>query len=110
MIERAERGEGRLKVAPHIVCEVVYILESQGYSRNETYDALRDFRRINGIEYVEGDAVLEALLDYKTKNVDFSDALLASLCRASSEKVWTFNKKHFSRMAAPWEEPAAIPE
>lgn len=105
LVERAERGEVKLKVAPHIVCEIVYVLESQEYSREEIYTALRDFGRIEGVELVDADIVLEAALDYKDKNVDFSDALLAAISRTYSEKVWTFNKKHFARMAGVWEEP-----
>ncbi|QUL98681.1 MAG: PIN domain-containing protein [Candidatus Fermentithermobacillus carboniphilus] len=105
LVERAERGEVKLKVAPHIVCEIVYVLESQEYSREEIYTALSDFSRIEGVELVDADVVLEAALDYKDKNVDFLDALLASISRTYSEKVWTFNKKHFARMEGVLEEP-----
>lgn len=107
LIESAERGERGLKVAPHIVCEVVYVLESQGYARDEIYGALKDFSRINGIEFLDGDTVFEALVDFGDKKVDFADALLAALGRAEAGTVWTFNGKHFVRLAGSWEEPGA---
>ena len=91
LIERAERGECKLKIAPHIVCETIYILESQNYARDEIYGALKDFGRIDGIVFSDEDAVFEALVDYKDKNVDFADALLAAIGRVKAEKVWTFN-------------------
>lgn len=105
LVERAERGEVKLKVAPHVVCEIVYVLESLEYSREEIYGALMDFGRIDGVQLVDADVILEAAMDYRDKNVDFSDALLAAISRMHSEKVWTFNKKHFARLTVVWEEP-----
>ena len=107
LIERAERGECKLKIASHIVCEAIYILENQDYARDEIYDALKDFSRISGIAFLDEDAIFEALVDYKDKNIDFADALLAALSRAKAETVWTFNRKHFARMTGSWEEPGA---
>lgn len=98
LIESAERGESKLKVAPHIMCEVIYIFESLNYDREEIYNALKDFSRINGVEFMDESVQFEALLDYKDRKVDFSDALLAAMGRARHEKVWTFNQKHFARM------------
>ena len=66
-----------------------------------------DFSRISGIEFLDENVFFEALVDYKDKNIDFSDALLAAISRAKAEKVWTFNHKHFTRMTGLWEEPAA---
>lgn len=90
LIERAERGGCKLKVSPHIICEVVYILEGEDYAREEIYYALRDLGRISGITFQEEDTILEALIDYRDKNVDFSDSLLAAIGRSRAEKVWTF--------------------
>lgn len=91
MFESGARGDGfHLKVAPHIVCEVIYILEGQDYSRDKIYNALRDFSRIDGIEFVDGGAILEAAVDYGDKNIDFSDALLAAISGTRAEKVCAF--------------------
>lgn len=109
LFEAAECGGGLLKLAPHILCEVVYILEGEDYTRIEIHDALWDLIRIKGIEVQEEQVVLEALVDYRDKNVDLSDALLAAMARARGEKVWTFNGRHFARMNGQWEEPPATP-
>lgn len=91
MFESGARDDGfHLRVALHIVCEVICIFESQGYSRDEIYNALRDFSRIGGIEFVDGDALLEAAVDYRAKNIVFSDALLATISGTQAEKVWAF--------------------
>lgn len=108
LIEAAEAGAHRLKVALHILCEVVYILESERYAREEIYGAIRDFMGIRGIEVEEEDIALEALTDYRDKGVDFSDALLAAIARRSQETVWTFNRKHFVRMAGLWQMPPVV--
>lgn len=107
LIEAAERGEWRLKIAPHILCETVYVLEARDYTRAEICDALRDFIRIKGIELQEEKEVLEALIEYRDKEVDFSDSLLAAMAKARGEKIWTFNKRHFARMNIEWDEPPA---
>ncbi len=93
LVAAAETGELALKVAPHIACEVVYILESQGYRAIEISSALHNFSLIGGIEFADRDVVFEALIDYRDSKVDFADALTAAFARKSGEKVWTFNVK-----------------
>ncbi|HHV78454.1 MAG TPA: type II toxin-antitoxin system VapC family toxin [Firmicutes bacterium] len=72
LVEKAERGEITLRITPHIICEVVYVLESQGYERKEASDALIQFTSISGIETENADEVMTALIWYRDKNVDFS--------------------------------------
>lgn len=105
LIEAAERGEWCLKIAPHILCETVYILEVKDYTKEEICDALCDFVRIKGIELQGEKEVLEALIEYRDKNVDFSDCLLAVMAKARGESIWTFNRKHFARMNVECGEP-----
>jgi predicted nucleic acid-binding protein len=85
----------------------VYVLEHEGLGREQTYEAIRDFLGIRGIEVDEEGTALEALADYRDKGVDFSDALLAAIARQSHEIVWTFNQKHFARMDGLWRTPPA---
>lgn len=105
LIEKAERGETTLRITQHIISEVVYVLESQGYERKEVSDALMQFISISGIEMENADEVMTALIWYRDKNVDFSDALLYAVSSSRGERVWTFNKHHFCRLGSGWDEP-----
>lgn len=105
LIKDAQGGKNKLKVALHIVAEVVYVLEGTGYGHAEICSALLRFSRIVGIAFEDETAVVEALMDYRDNNVDFADALLMALARARSEKVWTFNRKHFKHLQGDWQEP-----
>ncbi|MBC7340704.1 MAG: PIN domain-containing protein [Firmicutes bacterium] len=108
LFEAAERGNVMLKVPPHIVCEVVYILESQDYRREDVYEAIRDLAQIRGVQLEDQEAVLQALIDYRDKKADFADALLAAIAKARSHKVFTFNKHHFGCLDVSWNEPPPV--
>ncbi|MGE5576834.1 MAG: hypothetical protein ACM3TT_06510 [Syntrophothermus sp.] len=85
----AENGSTILRVPSHVTCEVVYILESQGYGAAEVANNLRSFSLIDGVEFADDQAVFEALIDYRDRKVDFADALTDALARNAGEKVWT---------------------
>jgi predicted nucleic-acid-binding protein len=105
LFEQAEQGEVSLKVTNHVVCEVVYILEQLGYSRDVIFIAVTDFSAIQGLKFDDVESLRVALTYYKETNVDFSDALLYSVALSKGEMVFTFNKNHFRRLGNRWEEP-----
>ncbi len=108
LFEAAERGEVVLKVPPHIICEVVYILEGQDYPREDVYRAIRDLAQIKGF-YLDGEeTIFQALIDYRDKKADFADALLAAIAKTLSHRVFTFNKHHFRRLDVRWQEPPLV--
>ncbi len=92
-------------VSTHVLCEVVYVLEGLNHSRTSICDALTKFASIRGIEFNEPIPSLTALVRYRDLNVDFSDALLYSIATKRKEQLWTFNKRHYQRMGADWQEP-----
>jgi len=94
----AEAGEVTLAVSQHIICEVVFVLEGQGYSRTDICGALTRFAAIKGITVQDSGPVLTALVLYRGLNVDFADALLHSIASYRGGRLWTFNKNHFRRM------------
>ncbi|ADQ41598.1 PilT protein domain protein [Caldicellulosiruptor acetigenus I77R1B] len=96
----AEQGKLKLLVAPITVAEVVWTLESfYKIPRNEIADILSAFICSDGIEAEEGDVVLFALKSYKESNVDFIDAYLSHhMAKLGNNKIFTFDKKHFSRL------------
>ncbi|MDD3927158.1 MAG: PIN domain-containing protein [bacterium] len=105
LISSAQNDAASLQILSHIVCEVVYILEGMDYPKTDIFEALRDLGRIPGIKYTEERKILDALIEYKDKNIDFSDALLAAEARAREEVIWTFNHKHFKRLNCSWRIP-----
>lgn len=105
LFEQAEAGQHTLKIAPHIVCEIVYILQAAEISRERICASLRQLCRLKGVAFDQEAVILDSLAEYQETNVDFADALLAAIARARGERVWTFNAKHFKRMSLLWEEP-----
>lgn len=105
LISSARSRPASLQILSHIVCEVVYILEGLDYRKNDIFEALRDFGRVPGVKYAEERKILEALIEYKEKNIDFSDALLAAEAREQGKVIWTFNHKHFKRLNCSWRIP-----
>ena len=105
VIESAERGEVALQVPAYVICETVYILESQAYTRDQICSAITGFLAIPGIHAEHTPLIQAALIWYKDKNVDFGDALLYVECSNDGGLVLTFNKRHFQRLGAGWKEP-----
>ncbi|ADQ40244.1 PilT protein domain protein [Caldicellulosiruptor acetigenus I77R1B] len=96
----AEQGKLKLLVAPITIAEVVWTLELfYKIPRKEIADVLSAFICSDGIEAEEGDVVLFALKSYKESNVDFIDAYLSHhMAKLGNNKIFTFDKKHFSRL------------
>lgn len=105
VMESAEKGERLLRVPTYVMCETVYILESQAYLREQIHDALTRFMAIPGILVERQPLIQVALTWYRDKNVDFGDALLYAECSQEGSMVLTFNKKHFQRLGSGWMEP-----
>ena len=96
----AEQGKLKLLVAPITIAEVVWTLELfYKIPRKEIADVLSAFICSDGIEAEEADVVLFALKSYKESNVDFIDAYLSHyMAKLGNNKIFTFDKKHFSRL------------
>jgi predicted nucleic-acid-binding protein len=105
LIGSAERGERLLRIPAYVICETIYILENQAYTREQIHDALTRFTAIPGIHVERLAQVHLALIWYRDKNVDFGDALLYAECSEDASTVLTFNKRHFQRLGTGWEEP-----
>jgi predicted nucleic-acid-binding protein len=105
LVERAERGETSLHIRAYTLCETVYVLENQGFTRHEIVDALSRFLAIPGINVDNLPLVQLSLKRYQDLNVDFCDAPLYTECTNEDATVLTFNKRHFSRLGSGWREP-----
>ena len=99
---RAETGELRLRVAPLVVAETVWVLLSfYGYSREGVAEALISLLRADGVQAEEGRLVVAALESMARFNVDFVDGYLAEVARSKGEAVCSFNRD-FARLDVEW--------
>jgi predicted nucleic acid-binding protein len=105
LVEKAEKGEITLYVPTYIICETVYVLESQAYTRLQIAEALSRFLSIPGISVDNLPLMQLCLRQYGNSSVDFCDLLLYAQCADNGDTVFTFNKRHFQRLGTNWEEP-----
>lgn len=107
LMQEAEAGHIDLRISAVTIAEVVWVLDSVfGFSPQEIAERLSAFIRAEGIEVSERDVLLETLVDYRDKNVDFVDAYLAAHARANGpRKVFTFDQ-HFERLGIEVAVPA----
>lgn len=105
LVEKAEKGEITLYVPTYIICETVYVLESQAYTRSQISEALSRFLAISGISVDNSPLLQLCLRQYRNSSVDFCDLLLYAQCADNGDMVFTFNKRHFQRLGTDWKEP-----
>lgn len=100
IMAEVEAGRLNLLVSPLTVAEMVWTLESYyELPRERIRDVIASFLQAEGIEAEEAIVLLQSLDDYLSKNVDFIDAYVAN--HALSKRIstiYTFDKKHFSRL------------
>ena len=93
LMERAEKGEVKLKISHLILAEVVWVLSSYyKFPKSEIADVLISLITADGIEVEEEGLAVKALLNMSEKNVDFADALLAARVAANKEPVCSFDR------------------
>ena len=100
LLRRAGAGEVVLVTNGLVVAEIVWTLESfYELPRIEIRDKVLAILNTAGLEVVQGDLVLQAISWYADTNMDFIDAYNAAwLISAGLEKIFTFDRKHFSRI------------
>jgi predicted nucleic-acid-binding protein len=100
LLRRAAAGEVVLVTNALVVAEIVWTLESfYELPRNEIKDKVLAILNTAGLEVAQGGLVLQAISWYADKNVDFIDGYNAAWLTAEGlEKVFTFDRKHFSRI------------
>jgi predicted nucleic-acid-binding protein len=99
LLRRAAAGEVLLVTNSLVMTELVWTLES--YYRlppQSIQDKVLAILNTPGLEVREGDLVLQAVLWYAEKNVDFIDAYnTAWLLDQGIKTACTFDRKHFAR-------------
>lgn len=93
-IEHAALTEQRLIIAPIVMCELVWVLESAyNCTRMEVQDILEKILRTAQFEILEKDLVWKAWDDYKSGKGDFADYYLGRRHQhAGAKTTLTFDK------------------
>lgn len=100
IMKKADSRELKLLVSPLTIAEVVWTLESfYKISKDQISDTLNTFICSEAVEAEERDTLILSLNSYRENNVDFIDAYIAAhAINSGNKKVFTFDKKHFSRL------------
>jgi uncharacterized protein len=99
MLRQAARGEFQFVTNSLVIAEIVWTLESYyKLSKEEVQMRVLGILNTPGLEVVDGKLVLQAILWYAEKNVEFIDAYNAAWMLGSGIQIaCTFDRKHFSR-------------
>lgn len=90
----AHRGKVRLLLMPITVAEVVWVLESfYGHHKAQIATTLTQFLHADGLEVENLDLLTEAFALYHGQNIDFADALVATVARRKGPPaVYSFDR------------------
>jgi uncharacterized protein len=99
LLQRAEQGELRLITNALVMAEIVWTLESfYKLPKPEVEEKVLAVLNTPGVEVVDGESVLQAVVWYVEKNVDFIDAYNAVwMARQDLTVACTFDRTHFAR-------------
>lgn len=99
LLRRAAAGELRLMTSALVVGEIIWTLESfYGLPKQTVREHVLAMLNTPGLEVAEADILLQAILWYEEKNVDFIDAYNAAwLLAGGLNRIATFDRKHFAR-------------
>ena len=100
LIERATRGEVSLVVAPVVLAEITWVLESHfSLSLDTIADYLEAILQTPGLEVLQAEVLSEAVRIYRRTRIDFVDAWIAALAKSHEvSRVYTFDRRHFARV------------
>ena len=100
-LRRAAAGELKLVTTPLVFAELAWTLRSfYGHGREEIAQMLLALLNTPGIEVESADRLIQAVVWFDEKNVDFIDAYHAAwLLERPFATVYTFDQKHFSRFS-----------
>ena len=99
LLKDAARGERLLITTPLVIAEIVWTLQSYyDLPRERIKMAVLGIIGTPGLEVDDGHIVLQAIIWYDEKNVDFVDAYHAAWLQDSGvDNVHTFDSRHFKR-------------
>lgn len=107
LMERVEKGEVVLFIAPLVLAEIIWVLKSfYRYAMSDIAAVILSLVSAQGIEVEDRSLTIQAIELARDQNVDFIDAYLAVQAAKQGEKVCTFDETDFRRLPVDW----VIPE
>src|SRR5260370_13982588 len=99
LLERAGNGNINLITTGLVVAEIVWTMESYyQLDKREIQEMILGMLNTDGLDVIDADLILQAIVLYADKNVDFIDAFNAArMVRNKVDKIYTFDQKHFKR-------------
>lgn len=99
LLQRAAKGKVNLVTTGMVIAEIVWTLESYyELDKKEIQTMVLGILNTDGLEVIDSDLVLQAIVPYADKNVDFIDAFNAAwMVKNDVDKIYTFDQKHFNR-------------
>ena len=99
IFRRINNGDISVTTNICVISEIVYVLESQyEISKEKIAFLVIPLLSKDNVQIQEKDLVINSLMVYAEKNVDFEDAYTYSQMKNQEiRKVYTFDKKHFRR-------------
>jgi len=103
VLRQAAEGKLELVVPAMVIAEIVWTLETSVFnlSKEEASEKAIAILNMPGVQVPNARILEEAAVLHAELNIDFTDAYLACFAREKGlENVYTFDKKHFSKI--PW--------
>ncbi len=99
IIEAAINGNLELVTDLVVICEMVWVMDSYyELDRKIIVEKIGNLYQTPGVNILNGDIIPRALTAYLEKNVDFTDAVLATRAISNDIKyIASFDKKHMKR-------------
>ena len=99
LLQRAAKGKVNLVTTSMVMAEIVWTLESYyELDKKEIQTMILGILNTDGLEVIDSDLILQAVVHYTDKNVDFIDAFNAAWMTSNDvDKIYTFDQKHFNR-------------
>ena len=107
LLRRAGKGHVQLVTTGMVIAEIVWTLESYyELDKKEIQAMVLGILNTEGLDVIDSDLILQAIVPYSDKNVDFIDAFNAAwMLKNNVDRVYTFDQTHFSRFDGLVAEP-----
>ena len=99
LLHRAAKGKLNLVTTSIVIAEIVWTLESYyDLDKKEIQEMILGILNTNGLDVIDADLLLQAIVLYADKNADFIDAFNAAwMVKNDIDTIYTFDQKHFRR-------------
>ena len=99
LLQRAAKGKVNLITTGMVIAEIVWTLESfYELEKKKIQEMVLGILNTDGLEVIDSDLILQAIVPYADKNVDYIDAFNAAwMVKNDVDKIYTFDQKHFDR-------------